>query len=337
MTPPPNVFEKFKEARQKEQEHQAQEMAASEEQPDEDTAEDATQIPDPRKGFRHMHRVDEEPEFPARTSHQVWIECNPEFEPRKRPDVTVVLPVFGHEKPMIQDGLEQWYHVQVQREDGLAHAIHCGIQAAETDLVVIMDSDGDHPIWYIPKMLHDLDNYGHHMVIGCRTLWRKGKKGTASRLGNAYIRWRLGLPFHDCTSGYLVAPREKLLGLPSEIWEGYGDYFFDLLAEAQYAQWDIGVVDIEYAPDHGGPSHTKLWDHSWQYIARVRTINRRLKARSSPVETPPAKPKRGRKPKAKPDDEGIDIEGLPKKRGRKKPSDPIETPKPKKRTWHDIL
>jgi dolichol-phosphate mannosyltransferase len=92
---------------------------------------------------------------------------------------------------------------------GFQYATHQGIP-----FIIEMDADFSHPPFYIPLFLNRMEDCD--LLIGSRLVEGGGERGRhflrkwITRLANAYIRFILGLPVRDCTSGYRVFRREVL-------------------------------------------------------------------------------------------------------------------------------
>lgn len=95
-------------------------------------------------------------------------------------------------------------------KDGLGSAYRAGFaQVLDEgyDVVVSMDADLSHDPAVIPEMLRLIDE-GADAVIGSRYVTGGGttdwpvRRQLLSKWGNAYTRTVLGLPTHDCTSGF---------------------------------------------------------------------------------------------------------------------------------------
>ncbi len=106
---------------------------------------------------------------------------------------------------------------------GLAQAYQEGfdwVLARDYDYLVLMDGDLSHQPGYIAAMLDFIRNGGgYDVVIGSRyvdggraddwAFWRF----VASRLGNIYSRFVLGLAIRDLTSGFKCLKKEALSGI----------------------------------------------------------------------------------------------------------------------------
>ncbi len=92
---------------------------------------------------------------------------------------------------------------------GFQYAVNQGIP-----LIIEMDADFSHQPFYIPFFLKQMGDCD--LLIGSRLVEGGGERGRhflrkwITRLANAYIRFTLGLPVRDCTSGYRVFRRKVL-------------------------------------------------------------------------------------------------------------------------------
>jgi dolichol-phosphate mannosyltransferase len=92
---------------------------------------------------------------------------------------------------------------------GFKYAVAQGV-----DFIIEMDADFSHQPSYISSFLSQMDDCD--LLIGSRLVEGGGEKGRhflrkmITRSANAYIRFILGLPVRDCTSGYRVFRRRVL-------------------------------------------------------------------------------------------------------------------------------
>ena len=107
--------------------------------------------------------------------------------------------------------------VHVRRDErGLASAIYRGIREARGDVVVVMDSDGNHDPALLPLMVRCVEEFD--VVIGSRYVLGGGMLTSRFRYWGSYafnilIRMVLGLRIHDNLSGYLAFRPTLLRGL----------------------------------------------------------------------------------------------------------------------------
>jgi glycosyltransferase involved in cell wall biosynthesis len=103
---------------------------------------------------------------------------------------------------------------------GNGAAIKSGTRAAQGELLVFMDADGQHDPADIPRLLAALDD-GYDMVVGSRNRTGQANAGRALANGfyNRFASWMTGYRIEDLTSGFRVTRaarfREFLSLLPN--------------------------------------------------------------------------------------------------------------------------
>lgn len=109
---------------------------------------------------------------------------------------------------------EGYPHVRVLRHPyniGNGAAIKTGIRAATGDVIVMMDSDGQHPPEEIPNLLQHIERYD--MVVGARGAGTDSvvSRNIANSVFNWYSSYIVGYRVPDLTSGFraLKAPIAK--------------------------------------------------------------------------------------------------------------------------------
>jgi dolichol-phosphate mannosyltransferase len=161
---------------------------------------------------------------------------------------------------------------------GFRHALETGSPGA----ILMMDADLSHDPVYIPAMLKEIG--ACDVVIGSRYICGGGVAGwelwrrALSRAGNAYIRAITRMPFHDCTSGFILIRADLLRRLDLS---GIGSSGYAFVMELKHALWRSGArikeIPIVFRSRAGGES--KLTGHivgegvtaPW----KVRSMNRR--------------------------------------------------------------
>ncbi|OQY27491.1 MAG: hypothetical protein B6I38_10065 [Anaerolineaceae bacterium 4572_5.1] len=102
---------------------------------------------------------------------------------------------------------------------GLATAIRYGIERAEGEVIVCMDTDFNHDPAMIPQMVKFLEFYD--MVIGSRFVMRGGMEDRfrqlASAVYNLGIRVLFRTPVHENLSGFFAAGNSCFLS-PADAW-----------------------------------------------------------------------------------------------------------------------
>jgi len=107
------------------------------------------------------------------------------------------------------------------------------------DYIIQMDSDFSHEPEQIPNFVKELSG-NSDFVIGSRYVpggnipnWSVGRK-LLSRFGNRYIRFMMGVPIADCTSGYRGFTQKSLKSLNVLSVKGEGYIFIAAMAKAGY-------------------------------------------------------------------------------------------------------
>jgi len=156
---------------------------------------------------------------------------------------------------------------------GLASAIHRGITEARGDVVVLMDSDGNHDPALLPLMVRCAQDFD--VVIGSRYVLGGGMLTSqfrywASYAFNVLIRVMLRLNIHDNLSGYLAFRPALLRGLaPETIFYGYGDYAIRLLHAVVRRGARVLEIPTVYRFRKGGESKTEFSKYLWTYLGSV--------------------------------------------------------------------
>ncbi|RJO70160.1 glycosyltransferase family 2 protein [Nocardia panacis] len=156
--------------------------------------------------------------------------------------------------------------VVVEPRPGYGSAVQAGIDAADTELVAVLDGDGSMNPADLPGLVA-LVRGGADLAVGRRHAIRRGVWPWHARLGNRLLarrlRRRYGIPVHDI-GAMRVARRTALLSLgPMHDRCGYP---LELLIRAGRARWDVIERDISYGPRAGGTSKVS---GSWRGSVRA--------------------------------------------------------------------
>lgn len=131
----------------------------------------------------------------------------------------------------------------LRREDrGLAKSIRCGLENAEGDVFVVMDSDFNHQPKYIPFMIQSLSHY--ECVTASRFLYggsmNNRTRHMLSWIFNIFVRFTTGGWITDNLYGYFAIERENMEKLSyDDIFWGYGDYCIRLMYFLQQQKANI--------------------------------------------------------------------------------------------------
>lgn len=150
--------------------------------------------------------------------------------------------------------------LHVRAERGLAGAIRCAIELARGDVIVLMDTDGNHDPAQAIALVHALGQTD--IVVGSRFV--RGGGMPMSRVRHVcslvFNRWAcavLRLPVTDCLSGFLCFRRELLAEADRDaIFVGFGDYAIRLLYWAARRDFKMLEMPAVYGSRRGGTSKT---------------------------------------------------------------------------------
>jgi dolichol-phosphate mannosyltransferase len=164
--------------------------------------------------------------------------------------------------------------VHVRRgERGLATAVWRGLREARGDLLVVMDSDGNHDPALVPLMVRCAEEFD--VVVGSRYVLGGGMLTSAFRYWASYafnilIRVVLGLRIHDNLSGYLAFRRPLLERLDAgTVFYGYGDYAIRFLHQVVRGGGRVLEIPTVYRFRKGGESKTRFFAYFWTYLGSV--------------------------------------------------------------------
>ncbi|GAA4640832.1 glycosyltransferase family 2 protein [Mycolicibacterium sediminis] len=144
--------------------------------------------------------------------------------------------------------------VVAESRPGYGSAVHAGIEAADTEIVAVIDADGSLNPADLPGLVADLEA-GADMAVGRRRATADVRWPWHARLGTAAVCWRLrtrhGMPVHDIAP-MRVARRDAVLGLG--VVDRRSGYPLELLVRAAAADWKVVERDVAYGPRAGGKS-----------------------------------------------------------------------------------
>ncbi len=151
---------------------------------------------------------------------------------------------------------------------GLAKSIRAGLERAQGDHLVIMDTDFTHDPAEIPKMLH-LGRVAN-IVVGSRFCAGGAMEDVPHYLFSLFYNWFIRVvlrtQIQDNLSGFLLIDRDSLLQLPFDrIFFGYGDYCFRLLHYAQKRNLSLLEIPVKYRTRQKGQSKSVFWKLFFSY------------------------------------------------------------------------
>ncbi len=163
-----------------------------------------------------------------------------------------------------------------KNERGLATAIKFGIEKADGEILVFMDTDFNHDPQVIPMLIYQLTKFD--IAVGSRFVAGGGMKGSQFRywgsyIFNAFVKLILQIKTNDNLCGFFATSRRVINSLNRDkIFTGYGDYFIRFLYEAAKKRLSIIEVPVIYQERHSGRSKTNFLKHLLCYIMTVLKI-----------------------------------------------------------------
>ena len=162
---------------------------------------------------------------------------------------------------------------------GFAKSIRAGIECANGDRIIVMDSDLTHDPAEISKMLHVGYVYD---FVSCSRFCAGGRMVDTvhyvlSMGYNLILRLLIRTQVQDNLGGYFTARRNMLLSLPlDEIFFGYGDYYFRLIHFAQKSGFNVVEVPAAYLLRSEGKSKSNWTRMFITYTLGAIRLKRRI-------------------------------------------------------------
>lgn len=169
----------------------------------------------------------------------------------------------------------------VQHPTGLGNgaAIKSGARAAQGNIIIFMDADGQHQPEDIPRLIAMLNN-GYDMVVGARS--RNSQAGwhraSANGIYNKLASWMVGHRVADLTSGFRVVKAEKFRRFLYLLPNGFS-YPTTITMCFFRAGYGVAYVPI-HAPKRIGKSHLRIWRDGVRFLLimfRIATLYSPLK------------------------------------------------------------
>ncbi|HEY2880510.1 glycosyltransferase family 2 protein [Nocardioides sp.] len=143
--------------------------------------------------------------------------------------------------------------VLVEPRTGYGAAVQCGVEAAESEYVAVMDGDGSFDPAELGRLLRAVREGDADLALGRRRPVARGVWPWHARVGNAlvvaWLRRTTGFPARDIAP-MRVCRRTDLLAL--DVRDRRFGYPLELLRRATGAGWRIAEYDVAYRPRAAG-------------------------------------------------------------------------------------
>jgi glycosyltransferase involved in cell wall biosynthesis len=106
---------------------------------------------------------------------------------------------------------KQFEGLKLSRKFGKEHALAAGIEAAQTDAVLTMDADGQHPVAMVPDIIKRWKETNSDLVEAVKADWGDESVLQKVRKGSFYtlLKWTSGSDFRGATDFKLLGPKAK--------------------------------------------------------------------------------------------------------------------------------
>lgn len=154
---------------------------------------------------------------------------------------------------------------------GNGAAIKTGARAANGDVIVFMDADGQHSALDIPKLLILIDQ-GHDMVVGARQRGSQASIGRAFANGtyNKLASWMTGHSVKDLTSGFRAVKSDKFREFLYLLPNGFSYPTTSTMAFFR-AGYSVAYVPIQ-AAQRIGKSHIRILKDGARFLLIIFKI-----------------------------------------------------------------
>ena len=169
----------------------------------------------------------------------------------------------------------------LRREDpSLAGSIRAGLQQADGDLLVVMDSDFNHQPKYLPCMIKNLEFYD--AVVASRFVYggmmEDRRRHLLSWVFNVFVRVMTGKYITDSLYGFFAIHRSILEKTDHDkIFWGYGDYCIRLMYYLQKNNVNILQIPVVNGKRLKGQGNARFFwvfkqyaEATWQLVWRER-------------------------------------------------------------------
>jgi glycosyltransferase involved in cell wall biosynthesis len=148
-------------------------------------------------------------------------------------------------------------YIRLRRNFGKSEALRVGLRSVDTDLVALMDADGQDDPRELKKLRAAFDS-GTDLVTGRRARRNdRFVKRHTSKVYNAFTQWVTGVNGRDFNSGLKLMRREVADNV-----ELYGELHRYIPVLAVWAGFTVGETDVDHHPRRHGRTkfgHSRFW------------------------------------------------------------------------------
>jgi glycosyltransferase involved in cell wall biosynthesis len=152
---------------------------------------------------------------------------------------------------------------------GNGAAVKTAVRAAEGELILLMDADGQHPPTEIPKLMEKLSDYD--LVVGARSFKSQAtlSRGLGNGALNRFASMLSGFKISDLTSGFRAAKRHLFVQFLHLLPNGFSYPATSTLAFVK-AGYSVCFVPIE-GQKRGGSEKSKMrpWREGWRFVMLI--------------------------------------------------------------------
>jgi len=140
---------------------------------------------------------------------------------------------------------------------GNGAAVKSGARAANGDILIFMDADGQHQPDDIPRLLERF-NEGYDMAVGARTSGSQAgvHRAVANDIFSRFASWMVQQPVEDLTSGFRIVKADKFRKFLYLLPNGFS-YPTTITMSFFRAGFSVGYVRIHTPRRSGGRSHIR--------------------------------------------------------------------------------
>jgi glycosyltransferase involved in cell wall biosynthesis len=161
--------------------------------------------------------------------------------------------------------------VENKRLGGKGNALRAGFEAAQGDILLMMDADFSHRAADIPVLLGGLRDPSVGLVIGSRVFGGSGEYTHVRALGNVFLSAMLGL----CTGRYLSDALNGFKAFRREVFTEfeYTSRNFEIEIEliANCMRWNRRIVEVSSneRARAGGEMKSRVIRHGFRFLFRI--------------------------------------------------------------------